>query len=56
MLGEFVAKAPHGLNVAGLFGVGFYFPADMLDMDVGGAGLAEEVAGGLPRTELQAPL
>src|SRR5919199_6218325 len=43
-LGELVAETADGLDVAGVLGVGLYLLTDVLNMDVGGAGLAEEVA------------
>src|SRR5215216_2519744 len=43
-LGEPVADAADGLDVPGGLGIGLYLPADVLDVNVGGAGLAEEVA------------
>src|SRR5919205_935626 len=42
-LRELVAEAAHGLNVARVLGIGLYLLADVLDMYVGGAGLAEKV-------------
>ena len=43
-LSELVVETANGLDIAGILGIRLYPLADVLNMDVGGAGLAEEVA------------
>ena len=43
-LGELVAEAADGLHIAGVLGVSLYLLANVLDVDIGGARLAEELA------------
>src|SRR5918998_1842149 len=42
MLGKFIAHTAHCLDVAGVFGIGFYLPAYALDVYVRRAGFAVE--------------